>query len=207
MNKGLIERLAHEIEGEYLASPEPLALSWIAEQAIARYLAERGKAAVGYLYTFDGYSELLELDEVEQGNFAKQAAEIERLSSHVEDAKEIIQKMMKAEKQQADRIKALESEKIGWDNTNAHQHAAELRLMEEVRKLKTEKDKADGVILQAGSALQEVQDFIGESSGVYGLHLNGDSSPWSEIEQGGRFERLCALPDALTAIEQYQKGE
>jgi len=67
--------------------------------------------------------------------------------------------------------------------------------------------KAAAVILQAGTALQEVQDLISESSGVYGLHLNGDCSPWNEIEQGGRFERLCTLPDALSAIEQYQQGE
>ena len=46
-------------------------------------------------------------------------------------------------------------------------------------------------------ALEEVADLIGESSGVYGLHLNGDNSPWSEIEQGGRFERLYSLPEAL----------
>ena len=46
-------------------------------------------------------------------------------------------------------------------------------------------------------ALQEVVDLIGESSGIYGLHLNGDNSPWEEIEQGGRFERLTSLCDAL----------
>ena len=50
-------------------------------------------------------------------------------------------------------------------------------------------------------ALEEVADLIGESSGVYGLHLNGDNSPWSEIEQGGRFERLTTLPEALAAID------
>ena len=46
-------------------------------------------------------------------------------------------------------------------------------------------------------ALQELSDLISESSGVYGLHLNGDLSPWDEIEQGGRFERFTSLPDAL----------
>ena len=53
----------------------------------------------------------------------------------------------------------------------------------------------------AREALGEVQDLISESHGVYGLHLNGDESPWSEIEQGGRFERLTTLPEALAAID------
>lgn len=63
---------------------------------------------------------------------------------------------------------------------------------------KTEDQSA--VILMAKTALDEVQRLIEESRGVYGLHLNGDESPWSELEQGGRFERLGALPDALAAI-------
>lgn len=59
----------------------------------------------------------------------------------------------------------------------------------------------------AREALGEVQDLIGESSGVYGLHLNGDESPWSEVEQGGRFERLTTLLEALAAINEVLKGE
>ena len=98
-------------------------------------------------------------------------------------------------------------------------------VVEEIKKLEAKRDalaarvqemrlasedklaKADAAIEAAGIALQEVQDLIHESRGIYGMHLNGDESPWNEIEQGGRFERLCTLPDALSAIEQYQKGE
>lgn len=58
----------------------------------------------------------------------------------------------------------------------------------------------------ARGALIEMQDLIGESDGVYGLHLNGDESPWSEVEQGGRFERLTTLLEALAAIDAL-KGE
>lgn len=142
-----------------------------------------------------------------QDKLAKQAAEIERLSSHVEDAKEIIQKMMKVEKQQADRIKAPEAfvQKLEYANTEAGNDSIALR-----RKLvaaESKLTKADAVILQAKDALQEVQDLIHESRGIYGMHMNGDESPWIELEQGGRFERLCTLPDALSDIEQYQKGE
>ena len=56
-------------------------------------------------------------------------------------------------------------------------------------------------------ALGEMQDLIDESYGVYGLHLNGDESPWSELEQGGRFERLITLNEALAAINEVLKGE
>lgn len=59
----------------------------------------------------------------------------------------------------------------------------------------------------AREALGEVQGLIGESHGVYGLHLNGDESPWSELEQGGRFERLTMLHEALAAINEVLKGE
>lgn len=54
----------------------------------------------------------------------------------------------------------------------------------------------------AREALGEVQDLIGESHGVYGLHLNGDESPWGELEKGGRFERLTLLNEALAAINE-----
>lgn len=47
---------------------------------------------------------------------------------------------------------------------------------------------------------EDIQCLIGESSGVYGLHLNGDLSPWVDLEAGGRFERLTNLPDAHAAI-------
>ena len=63
-------------------------------------------------------------------------------------------------------------------------------------------DRQSAALKLAREALTEVQDLIGESSGVYGLHLNGDESPWSEVEQGGRFERLTTLPEALAAINE-----
>ena len=33
--------------------------------------------------------------------------------------------------------------------------------------------------------LKAVRSLINESGGVYGLHLNGDNSPWGELEKGG----------------------
>ena len=67
-------------------------------------------------------------------------------------------------------------------------------------------ERQSAALKLAREALGEVQDLISESHGVYGLHLNGDESPWSEIEQGGRFERLTTLPEALAAIDAL-KGE
>ena len=51
--------------------------------------------------------------------------------------------------------------------------------------------------LEAG--LNAVQGLIDESGGVYGLHDNGDSSPWDELLAGGRFE--CWLIDFCKAQE------
>lgn len=62
------------------------------------------------------------------------------------------------------------------------------------------------VVKLSEQALTEVQDLIAESRGVYGLHLNGDKSPWNEIEQGGWFERLVTLPEALAAIAELEQG-
>lgn len=54
----------------------------------------------------------------------------------------------------------------------------------------------------AAALLRELDDLVGESGGVFGLHQNGDPSPWDELLPGGRFERLSstqALREALDA--------
>lgn len=62
-------------------------------------------------------------------------------------------------------------------------------------------DPVNARLLEALSALlADIEALIGESSGVYGLHLNGDVSPWSELEEGGRFERLSSMSSAREAI-------
>ena len=67
-------------------------------------------------------------------------------------------------------------------------------------------ERQSAALKLAREAIGEVQDLIGGSHGVYGLHLNGDESPWGELEQGGRFERLTSLNEALAAIDAL-KGE
>lgn len=65
-------------------------------------------------------------------------------------------------------------------------------------------------LLDALSALlDDIEALIGESAGVYGLHLNGDVSPWSELEEGGRFERLSSMSrarEAIAAADAQQAG-
>lgn len=56
--------------------------------------------------------------------------------------------------------------------------------------------------------LAAVADLINESSGVFGLHLNGDNAYWSELRIGGRFEEwLCDFDIALNKpAPQPQEG-
>ena len=80
-------------------------------------------------------------------------------------------------------------------------------LEQEVSTLREQVEKLTAALKLSREALGEVQDLIGESHGVYGLHLNGDESPWNELEQGGKFERLTSLNEALAAIDSLLKGE
>ena len=77
----------------------------------------------------------------------------------------------------------------------------------EIDSLREQVEKLTAALKLSREALGEVQDLIGESHGVYGLHLNGDESPWNELEQGGKFERLTSLNEALAAIDSLLKGE
>jgi len=48
--------------------------------------------------------------------------------------------------------------------------------------------------------VDDIDGLIGESTGVYGLHLNGNPSPWDELTEGGRFERLTHLEQVRSMI-------
>jgi len=61
----------------------------------------------------------------------------------------------------------------------------------------------DGLANALRDLLSDVDGLMGESTGVYGLHMNGDVSPWSELEEGGRFERLPSMSKARAAIARY----
>lgn len=78
----------------------------------------------------------------------------------------------------------------------------------------TANERADALLIAAApklyktldNLLNEILDLMGESDGVYGLHLNGDVSPWGELDEGGRFERLTSLSEAVAALKQA-RGE
>ena len=97
---------------------------------------------------------------------------------------------------------------IRYHSGIAGEEVAELvdSLEQEVSYLREQVEKLTAALKLAKEAIGEVQDLIGESHGVYGLHLNGDESPWNELEQGGEFERLTSLNEALAAIDAL-KGE
>lgn len=52
-------------------------------------------------------------------------------------------------------------------------------------------------LAEKDEALREVQGLIEESAGVYGLHLNGDLSPWDELTRGGLYERIGLLDSGI----------
>lgn len=54
---------------------------------------------------------------------------------------------------------------------------------------------------KAIEACKAFESLINESKGVYGLHLNGDPSPWEELLEGGRFEEW------LIKFSKYQQQE
>lgn len=62
-----------------------------------------------------------------------------------------------------------------------------------IKQTEDELAKVKGILV---GLVGNIEDLIGESRGVYGLHLNGDVAPWDELEPGGRFERLTHLKEA-----------
>ena len=65
-------------------------------------------------------------------------------------------------------------------------------------RLRAEQLEAENERFRAG--IKSVGKLIDNSHGVYGLHLNGDLSPWDELLAGGSFEEW--LFDFSAALEQ-----
>ncbi len=54
------------------------------------------------------------------------------------------------------------------------------------------------VIAKLVRGINAAADLMDNSSGVDGLHLNGDIAPWGELRTGGKFEEwLVAFDEAL----------
>ena len=55
------------------------------------------------------------------------------------------------------------------------------------------------------AGLLAVERLINESGGIWGLHRNGNNSPWGELRTGGRFENwLYEFDDALELISKIK---
>lgn len=58
------------------------------------------------------------------------------------------------------------------------------------------------------AGLEAVALLIDESQGVFGLHLNGDPSPWEELRSGGKFEDwLNDFDSAMEAVAELKMEE
>ena len=53
-------------------------------------------------------------------------------------------------------------------------------------------EAAEAALQAADELAQAVDDLIAQSTGVSGLHMNGDLAPWEELVEGGRFEEWLA---------------
>jgi hypothetical protein len=61
---------------------------------------------------------------------------------------------------------------------------------------------SDDAKLHLARLVEALDDLIGSSGGVYGLHLNDDPAPWETLEAGGQFEPwLAALTEAREFIK------
>jgi len=89
------------------------------------------------------------------------------------------------------------------DDTN-EALAIEVNAREEAEAKLTERDK---LLDECEKGFDAVRSLMADSGGVYGLHLNGDPAPWSELETGGRFEEwLINFDIASTKLRDRKNG-
>lgn len=57
------------------------------------------------------------------------------------------------------------------------------------------------------AGLLAVEDLMLDSKGVFGLHLNGDPSPWDELRSGGKHEEWLNDFDIATKVVAQLKSD
>jgi hypothetical protein len=65
-------------------------------------------------------------------------------------------------------------------------------------------ERANGL---ARLGLQAVCNLINESDGVYGLHLNGDGTPWETLMADGEFDWLADFEAATNVLLTGEKAD
>jgi hypothetical protein len=65
----------------------------------------------------------------------------------------------------------------------------------------------DAALAAGRKLLADVEALMDGSAGVYGLHLNGDPCPWSDLTDGGRYEEWLPLDHARRAFQPEEPGE
>jgi len=70
------------------------------------------------------------------------------------------------------------------------------KLRAELAALRIRAEQAEAEVERLRKGIAAISALIADSSGVYGLHLNGDPAPWDELLSGGRFEEWLADFDA-----------
>lgn len=86
-----------------------------------------------------------------------------------------------------------------------YRHADDAALSQAAHDMATLIARQDEALKAADALAKDLGDLIAESEGVYGLHRNGDPSPWSELLEGGRFEEWLRSLAAFTAARKKLK--
>lgn len=91
---------------------------------------------------------------------------------------------------------AAADQKLGWANATIE------ALQHTVEGLGQERDRLNAENERMRKGIAAVDELICQSQGVYGLHLNGDPAPWSELQTGGFLEDwLKDFDEAKQALE------
>lgn len=97
-------------------------------------------------------------------------------------------------------VAVLNTEKLK-DKLERYVEKRERELQIEVEQLRRENAALREQVKPLAKAVQDMKALIDESRGVYGLHRNGDESPWDELTGDGYMsEWLGSLDIALAAL-------
>lgn len=142
-------------------------------------------------------------------------AEIKSLQADLEratnDATAMNKQFLNAVEEVQEKTKELEHEKVERLSIEYDCEFAECKMSEQAVEIKRLQDELERILAKCErltKGIKAVADLIEQSGGVYGLHLNGDPAPWSDLTTGGYFENwLIDFDDALQALADAERKE